>query len=145
MNPIAKMAVVVTVLCAAAHAMAQQQDRDTTHAGRIQLLEPGLDTGGAVFSIPPHLTASSIVSASLLFHDGVSNGPAWIGPGRSFEVKQDLLAPLRAQWSREAETKTFRTIMGTIQLGGVAFLAVRQLTGAGVMTAKPRPARSQRK
>lgn len=145
MTSIAKMAVVVMVLCVAAGRRAQHRERDTTHTGRIQLLEPGLDSGGAVFSIPPHLTGSPIVSPSLLFPEGMSGNPAWIGPGRGFEVKQDLLAPLRAQWSREAETKTFRTIMGTIQLGGVAFLAVRQLTGAGIMTAKPRPVRSQRK
>ena len=58
-----------------------------------------------------------------------------------FEAKQDLLAPLRAQWAREADMSTFRTIMGSLQLGGVAFLAARQLTGAGIMTARPRPVR----
>ena len=145
MTSIVKMAVVVMVLCAVAGGQAQQRERDTVQAGHIRLLEPGLDSGGAVFSIPPHLTASPVAPPTMLFPDGVSGGPAWIGPGRGFEVKQDLLAPLRAQWSREAETKTFRTIVGSIQLGGVAFLAIRQLTGAGIMTAKPRPVRSQRK
>ncbi len=145
MTSIVKMAFFVMALCAAVEVRAQERAPDTSRALRIELLEPGLDSGGAVFSIPPHLTASLVYSSSALFPEAVSGGPAWIGPGRGFEVKQDLLAPLRAQWSREAETKTFRTIMGSIQLGGVAFLAIRQLTGAGIMTAKPRPVRSRHK
>lgn len=144
MTSIVKMAFVVMAVCAAAEVRAQERGPDTSHALRIELLEPGLDSGGAVFYIPPHLAAREILPPSMLFVEGVPMPGGGI-PGRGFEVKQDLLAPLRAQWSREAETKTFRTIVGSIQLGGVAFLAIRQLTGAGIMTAKPRPVRSQRK
>jgi hypothetical protein len=145
MTPIVKVMVAVMVLGLVAQAHGQQQDRDTTHAMRIELLEPGLDSGGAVFFIPPHLAVRPAFPSAALFFEGVPTAGGAGLAGRGFEVKQDLLAPLRAQWAREAETKTFRMIMGSIQFGGVAFLAVRQLTGAGIMTAKPRPVRSQRK
>ncbi len=140
-----KMALVVMVLGYVAQASAQSQDRDTTHTVRIQLLEPGLDPGGATFSIPPHLAAPPAFSSPGFFLDGVPGRTDGGIPGRGFEVKQDLLAPLRVQWAREAETQTFRTIMGSLQFGGALFMAARQLTGAGIMTAKPRPVRSQKK
>ena len=122
-------------------APAQERQRDTAVAGHIQLTEPGMDSGGATFSIPQHLSPPSLFSSPTFFFEGV---PTMAGTGftrSGFEAKQDLLAPLRAQWAREADMRTFRTIMGTLQLGGVAFLAARQLTGAGIMTARPRPVR----
>jgi hypothetical protein len=145
MTSLLKMALVVMVVGFVAQASAQSQDRDTTHAGRIQLLDVGLDSGGATFSIPPHLAAPSAFSSPGFFLEGVPGRTDGSLPGRGFEIKQDLLAPLRVQWAREAETKTFRTIMGSLQFGGALFMAARQLTGAGIMTAKPRPVRSQRK
>jgi hypothetical protein len=139
------MAAAVMVLAVAVQARAQQRELDTTRAMHIELLEPGLDSGGAVFSIPLHLTTRPTFTSPTFFLEGVpAAGESGI-PGRGFEVKQDLLAPLRVQWAREAETRTFRTIMGSVQFAGVAFLAARQLAGAGIMTAKPRPARSRRK
>lgn len=145
MNSIVKLALVLVALGMAAQARSQQQDRDTAHVGRIQLLDVGLDSGGATFSIPPHLATPSTFSSPGFFLEGVPGRTDGSLSGRGFEVKQDLLAPLRAQWAREAETKTFRTIMGSIQFGGALFMAARQLSGAGIMTAKPRPVRSQRK
>lgn len=123
---------------------AQERQRDTMATGHIQLADPGMGPGGATFIIPPQLEPIHAFSSPTFFFEGV---PAVGGMGRSplgFEVKQDLLAPLRAQWAREAQTSTFRTILGSIQLAGVAYLAARQLTGAGIMTARPRPVRPRK-
>lgn len=144
MTSFMKTALAVMVMGFVVQAVARSQDRDTTHAMRIQVLELGLDAGGTTFSIPPHLSTPRTFFTPSFFLEGVSVGTHEGIPGRGFEVKQDLLAPLRAQWAREAQTQTFRTIMGSLQIGGALFMAARQLTGAGIMTAKPRPVRQRK-
>lgn len=128
-------------LCSAA----AQEQGDTVRVSRIQLAEPGLGAGSASFLIPPHLILQGQFSSPTFFFEGVPvPGTEGAVAGRLFP-KTDLLAPLRVQWAREAELSTFRQVLGSIQLGGVAFLAIRQFTKAGTMTARPRPVRSTRK
>jgi hypothetical protein len=112
---------------------------------RIHLAAPGMDSGSALFVIPPHLQQQQSFASPSFFFEGVRSSSELPYSVLAFQAKPDLLAPLRAQWAREAEMGTFRTILGSLQLGGVAFLVARQLTGAGIMTARPRPVRSSRK
>ena len=133
------------VLLFSVRAQGQERNADSSRFERIRLAEPGMDTGGALFLIPPHLQQHQLFSSPSFIFEGVSTFSGEAFPGRSFQAKPDLLAPLRAQWAREAEMGTIRTILGSLQLGGVAFLVARQFTKAGVMTAKPRPVRSSRK
>lgn len=134
----------LVVMCVSL-ARAQERQRDTLSTEHIRLVDPGMVQGGATFIVPPQLEPGRTFSSPTFFFEGV---PVAGGAGHSslgFEMKQDLLAPLRAQWAREAQTSTFRTILGSIQVAGVAFLAARQLTGAGIMTARPRPVRPRNK
>jgi hypothetical protein len=133
------------ILLFSIQAQGQERNADSSQMEHIRLAAPGMDSGGALFLIPPHLQQHQMFSSPSFIFEGVSVQSGSDVPGRPFLAKPDLLAPLRAQWAREAEMSTFRTILGSIQLGGVAFLAVRQFTKAGVMTAKPRPVRSSRK
>jgi hypothetical protein len=138
-------AMIALCLVLPAQVRAQERKPDTLAGQHIQLTEFGMDSGEALFVIPPHLLTTRSFSSPTFFLEGV---PTVAGPGSprpGFEMKQDLLAPLRVQWAREAQTSTFRSIMGSIQFAGVAYLAARQLTGAGIMTAKPRPVRSRSK
>ena len=142
---IVQLGVVAAVLSIGGQGWAQERHPDTVVSGRIQLTSPGMDSGGALFSIPPHLLQQQSFTSPTFFFEGVPAVAGVGSVGTGFQMKQDLLAPLRVQWAREAETSTLRSVLGSIQLGGVAFLAIRQLSGAGTMTAKPRPVRSQRK
>lgn len=135
----------VAFLVIVTQATAQERPPDTSVGQHIQITEFGLDSGEALFVIPPHLLNARSFSSPTFFFEGVPTVANAGSPPPGFEVKQDLLAPLRVQWAREAQSRTFRSIMGSIQLAGVAYLAGRQLTGAGIMTAKPRPARSRSK
>jgi hypothetical protein len=126
-------------------AMGQERTTDSSQMERIRLASPGMDSGSALFVIPPHLQQQLTFASPSFFFEGVQSPSGLPYPAFALQAKPDLLAPLRAQWAREAEMRTFRTILGSLQLGGVAFLVARQLTGAGIMTARPRPVRSSRK
>jgi hypothetical protein len=128
-----------------AAAWGQERTTDSSQLERIRLAAPGMDAGSALFVIPPHLQHQQSFASPLFFFEGVQSPSGLPYPALSLQAKPDLLAPLRAQWAREANMGTFRTILGSLQLGGVAFLVARQLTGAGIMTARPRPVRSSRK
>lgn len=138
-------AAIVLLLASATQLDAQERQPDTSMEQHIQLTGFGLDSGETLFAIPPHLLTARSFSSPTFFLEGVPIAPGPGSPQPGFAGKQDLLAPLRIQWAREARTGTFRSIMGSIQLAGVAYLAARQLTGAGIMTARPRPVRSRSK
>jgi hypothetical protein len=133
------------VLLFSTNAPGQERSTDSTRLEQIRLASPGMDSGGAQFLIPQHLQQHELFASPSFFFEGVPVPSSTPSSRLAFQPKPDLLAPLRAQWAREAEMSTFRTILGSLQLGGAAFLAARQLTGAGIMTARPRPVRSSRK
>ncbi len=120
-------------------------DRDSTHGERIVLVEPGMAPGNLIFLIPPHLERQLLFESPTFFFAGIpslSSAPVYERP---FEVHPDLLAPLRLQWEREAQLGTFRKILGSIQLGGVAYLAYRHFSKSGTMTIRPRAPKSNKK
>jgi hypothetical protein len=119
--------------------------RDSTAESHIILVEPAMTPGSTLFLLSPHLEQPLQFSSPTFFFKG--SGSTTVSPdfGRRLEVRPDLLAPLRAQWAREAQMGTFRTILGSIQLGGVAYLAYRQFAKSGTMTVRPRTTKSSRK
>jgi hypothetical protein len=124
---------------------AQEVQDDSISTWRIELIEPAMTPGSTMFILPPHLEQPLQFSSPTFFFDGISSLSGSPDFGRSLEVRPDLLAPLRAQWAREAQMGTFRTILGSIQIGGVAYLAYRHFAKLGPLTARPRPAKSTRK
>lgn len=124
---------------------AQEVQDDSISSWRIELVEPAMTPGSTMFVLPPHLEQPLRFSSPTFFFDGISPPSGSPDFGRSFEVRPDLLAPLRAQWAREAQMGTFRAILGSIQIGGVAYLAYRHFAKLGPLTARPRPAKTSRK
>ncbi|HSQ74091.1 MAG TPA: hypothetical protein VLT13_00945 [Bacteroidota bacterium] len=123
---------------------AQEVQDDSASASRIIVVEPGMAPGSTMFLLPPHLEQPLQFSSPTFFFDGISSLSGSPDFGRSLEVRPDLLAPLRAQWAREAQMGTFRAILGSIQIGGVAYLAYRHFAKLGPLTARPRPAKSRK-
>ena len=123
----------------------QEVQGDSTSAPRIMVVEPGMAPGSTMFLLPPHLEQPLRFSSPTFFFDGINSLSDSPDFGRPLEVRPDLLAPLRAQWAREARMGTFRTILGSIQIGGVAYLAYRHFAKLGPLTARPRPTKSSRK
>lgn len=135
----------VVLLSFSSLSSAQAVQDDSVSASRIELVEPAMTPGSSMFLLPPHLEQPLRFSSPTFFFDGVrsvSDSPDF---GRSLETRPDLLAPLRAQWTREAQMGTFRTILGSIQIGGVAYLAYRHFAKLGPLTARPRPTKTGRK
>ncbi|MCC6398655.1 MAG: hypothetical protein IT282_16695 [Bacteroidetes bacterium] len=139
----------LSALLVVAGARSQSSGVKEQHAGkdtsRIILVEPGMSPGSALFLLPPHLEQPLLFdSPTSFFGELPPSSTAW-DPGRPFEIRPDLLAPLRLQWQREAELGTFRTILGSIQIGGVAYLAYRHFAKSGPMTVRPRTSKTSRK
>ena len=124
---------------------AQDGQRDSTSASRIVLVEPAMTPGSTMFLLPPNLEEPLPFSSPTFFFKGLF--PSSISPdfGHALEVRPDLLAPLRVQWEREAQLGAFRTILGSIQIGGVAYLAYRQFAKSGPMTIRSRAEKNRRK
>jgi len=124
---------------------AQETQQDSAAVSRIVTVEPGMTPGSTQILLPPQLEQPLQFSSPTFFFKEFMPLSAMPDFARPLEVRQDLLAPLRAQWAREAEMGTFRTILGSIQIGGVAYLAYRHFAKLGPMTVRPRPAKTTRK
>jgi hypothetical protein len=109
---------------------------DTTKTTGVVILDPGLSTGKALLLLPPALQCEESPEDTSIF--AVWKKTALRPPllGGLLEPKADLTATLRAQWSKDSELKALRTVLGTVQIGGVAYLAYRALTAK---TPKPLP------
>ena len=123
---------------------AQEVQDDSISTWRIELVEPAMAPGSTMFILPPHLEQPLQFSSPTFFFDGISSLSGSPDFGRSLEVRPDLLAPLRAQWAREAQIGMFRTTLGSIQIGGVAYLAYRHFAKLGPLTARPRPTKGRK-
>lgn len=101
---------------------------DTTRSSGIFILDAGLSTGRASLLLPPALQYDDFADDTPLFTlwKKTAIPPPLLG-GLS-EPKADLTAPLRAGWAKEAQFKTLRTVLGTVQIGAVGYLAYRALT-----------------
>jgi hypothetical protein len=129
------------------HPQTQAQDGqpDSMSVSRIVRVEPAMTPGSTMIFLPPHLDQPLLFSSPTFFFKDFLTSSVSPDFGRALEVHPDLLAPLRAQWEREAQLGTWRTILGSIQIGGVAYLAYRQFAKSGPMTIQSRTSKSKRK
>ncbi len=123
----------------------EKEQHAANDTSRIIRVEPGMSPGSALFLLPPHLEQPLLCESPTSFFGQLSPSTSAWDPGRPLEVRPDLLAPLRLQWQRESELGTFRAILGSIQLGGVAYMAYRHFAKSGPMTAHPRTSKTRRK
>ena len=101
---------------------------DTARTTGAVILDPGLSTGKAIVLLPPALQfeeSAEETSIFALWKKTSLRPPLLAG---MLEPKADLTATLRAQWSKESQLSTLRTVLGTVQIGSVAYLAYRALT-----------------
>lgn len=101
---------------------------DTTRTTGVVILDPGLSTGKAIVLFPPALQfeeSAEETSIFALWKKTSVRPPLLAG---MLEPKADLTATLRAQWSKDNQLSTLRTVLGTVQIGGAAYLAYRALT-----------------
>ncbi len=101
---------------------------DTARTTGVVILDPGLSTGKAMVLLPPALQfeESAEETSIFAFWKKTSIRPPLLAG--MLEPKADLTATLRAQWSKDNQLSTLRTVLGTVQIGGVAYLAYRALT-----------------
>jgi|WetSurMetagenome_2_1015567.scaffolds.fasta_scaffold13070_5 hypothetical protein len=108
---------------------------DTARTSGVIILDPGLSTGKSSLLLPPSLRYQEFPEDTSIFafwKKTAVRPPLLAG---MLEPKADLTATLRAQWSKDSQLQTLRTVLGTVQLGGAAYLAYRALTAKG--TPKP--------
>ena len=101
---------------------------DTARTTGVVILDPGLSTGKAIVLLPPALQfeeSAEETSIFALWKKTSLRPPLLAG---MLEPKADLTATLRAQWSKDNQLSTLRTVLGTVQIGGVAYMAYRALT-----------------
>ena len=105
--------------------------QDTATVRHIVLLDPGLSLGRAVLLLPPTEERDTMyIAPSFLFLKGpVPSEPFF---GESVGAKADLVSPLRLQMEKESRLQTLQTVLGSVQLAGVSYLAYKQLKRAGL-------------
>ena len=105
--------------------------QDTTTVRNIVLLDPGLSLGRAVLLLPPTEERDTMFTApSFLFLKGSVAPEPFFGGGVG--AKADLVSPLRLQMEKESRLRTLQTVLGSVQLAGVSYLAYKQLKRAGL-------------
>lgn len=104
---------------------------DTVSASGVTIVDLGFSSGKPTVVLPPSLEERPLpFSPSLLFVQSAEDPPPYLLG--NFEPKIDLLASLRLQRQKEEELRTLRTILGSVQIGGVAYLAYRRLKKYGL-------------
>ena len=131
-------AVIGAVLClVGAHVAGAQQDTsavaDTLTTDHVVIMDPGLSLGiprimlphsldeRRAFVVPPFITREGNPGQRL---------PFLIGPVRQ---DIDMLAPLHLQWEREAKLRPLYTVLGAVELGGVAYIAYQHIKKYGLL------------
>ena len=99
---------------------------------RVTLIDPGLALGKPTLLLPPSLLLDSKVmdSFSADFREDSALSPLLLGG--SAEKRLDLLIPYRLQMESEARLRPLQTLLGTVQIGGAAYLAYRYLKKHGL-------------
>jgi hypothetical protein len=99
-------------------------DRADTTDNRVRLIDPGISSGRPVFLLPPSL---SIIPGD--FGDpetiGLGTPPPFLGDPVTGKI--DLIAPFKLQLEKQKELQTLRSVLGTVQVGAVAYLAYKQI------------------
>ena len=112
---------------------AQQSSRvDSADTNRILIIDPGISTGRPVLLLPPSLRDDEeIIFPHSFLLAGKPGAPPPFLMGIS-QPQTDLLAPLKLQMQGEEKLRPLRTILGTVQIGGVAYMAYRYLKKHGL-------------
>ena len=93
---------------------------DTTE--KVVVIDPGLSLGVPILLLPPSLHERKMFVVPSFVTQGSPGQrlPFLMEPPRQ---NIDLLAPLHLQWEREEKLRPLYTVLGTVQLGGVAYIA----------------------
>jgi len=130
------IAATLLIVLAASVASAQQQAKtDSAKSQPVITRDTGRATGNASLFLPQFLPFERSFDEPSLFDfwKRTSLRPPLLGS--LAEPKADLMAPLRDQWARGEQMKTLRTVLGSVQIGAVGYLAYRALTSK--VTPKP--------
>jgi hypothetical protein len=122
---------------AAAIATAPVQVPDTTvgptrDSAQVIVLDPGLSLGKPTLLLPPALREEgALVVPPLVEGAGFgATGLPFLLPGTPPPL--DLMVSYRLQHEREQELSTLRSVLGTVQLGAVGYVAYLHLKKRGV-------------
>jgi hypothetical protein len=101
---------------------------DTSRTLRFIIADPGITTGKSTLVLPLSLQTEEASEDISLFNiwKHTSVRPPLLGS--PVEAKADLMATLRAQWARDSQLSSLRSVLGTVQFGAVGYLAYRALT-----------------
>lgn len=131
--------VIPGLLCvyAAVMSAAPAQAPDTTvgrtgDSARVIVVDPGLSLGRPTLLLPPALREERTFAVPPLV-EGTGFGAAglpFLLPGAP--PPPDLMVSYRLQREREQELSTLRSVLGTVQLGAVGYVAYLHLKKRGV-------------
>lgn len=119
---------IVSVMIACAQERSTIEPADTAKTAGIFLIDAGLSTGKALLLLPPALQYEEFTDNTPLFSLWKKTAIAPPLIGGLAEPKADLTATLRAQWAKDNQLRTLRTVLGSVQIGAVGYLAYRALT-----------------
>jgi hypothetical protein len=113
----------------------QRSGGDTTGAdtvNRITIIDPGISYGRPTLLLLPSLQHDAMNGfPEFLFLEETPGGrPPFLGG--MIQQKADLVSPLRLQMESAERLKTLRTVLGTVQIGGVVYLAYRHIKEYGL-------------
>jgi hypothetical protein len=132
MKTIGILAITVFLAVAASSQQQTEVQPNDSAANRVVLFDPGISTGKATLLLPRSLQGEPSFFIPPFLFSGQVPGVAPPFLGGMFEQKADLTSPLRLQMESEARLRTLYTILGTVQVGGVAYLAYRRIKKYGL-------------
>jgi hypothetical protein len=119
-------------LTVAAASFCQQQPvapaLDTTNGTRIIVLDLGLSTGRSTLLVPPAFQRAEAFGDTSIVAIWMKTSVLPPHLGGVLEPKADLTVALRAQWAKDSQLSTLRTVLGAVELGSVAYIAYKALT-----------------
>lgn len=101
-------------------------------ANRVVLVDPGISSGRVTLLLPRSLQSESIYGIPPLLFPAGTAGAQSPFLGGVIEQRADLISPLRLQMESADRLKTLRTVLGTVQFGGVVYLAYRHIKKYGL-------------
>lgn len=122
------------VAMAASQSAAAQQEKpalpDTGTTGKVVIVDPGLSLGTPTLLLPRSLDERTAFVVPPFLATVRGQPPPFLTGQLRQEI--DLLAPLHLQWKREEELRPLYTVLGAVQLGGVAYIAYRHIKKYGL-------------
>ena len=132
-----RRAVINAMLCftAAYVTFAQQDTSAVTHTNtvdRVVIVDPGISLGIPTLLLPRSLDErTAFVVPPFITREG-SPGQRLPFLIRPLREEIDMLAPLHLQWEREKKLQPLYTVLGAVQLGGVAYIAYQHIKKHGL-------------